>query len=184
MATVVSLTQTKIEELMAGWQGVSLRQDETNAIVSQLWTDTQSTGAIVENFENVTVPELLDQTNAGAVALDDLVTNRLPALEQDLVDAHVSLDNLNTVTLPDLQAQLESTIINAVERPNVYVQPEAPENPDENERYLVVGDVWHDSDDDNRVRIWNGVEWSTFGIDIPDLSITVQKFKTSTHMIY
>lgn len=184
MATVVSLTQTKIEQLLDGWRGVSLSQDEINSLVAQLWSDVQTNGAVVQEFENVIVPELLQQTNAGAMALDNLLTNQLPTLEVELNDAKLSLEHLNTSVLPELREQLDSTITNVIERPNVYVQPEAPEDPDENERYLVVGDVWHDSDDNNRVRIWNGVEWSTFGIDIPDLSITVQKFKTSTHMIY
>lgn len=184
MATVVSLTQTKIEELMGGWMGVSLSQDEINAVVAQIVTDLQTNGAMVQNFENVVVPELLAQTEAGVFALDNLVTNQLPALELQLEANALELENINTVVLPDIREQLMSTIINAVDRPSVYVQPEAPQNPDENERYLVVGDVWHDSNDDNRARIWNGVEWSTYQIDIPDLSLTVKKFKTSTHMIY
>ena len=130
MATVVSLTQTKIEELMSGWQGVSLSQDAINAVVSQLWTDVQSNGAVVSNFENVVVPDLLEQTNAGAIALDNLVTNQLPTLEADITANSAAIENLDTVELPLLQDRVHTNelwIIDLNEEilPELYTQLDA-----------------------------------------------------------
>lgn len=184
MATVVSLTETKIQELLAGWEGVALSQDQINSLITQLGVDVGSQGASLEHFNEVVRPQLEQELGEGAIAVNDLLSTQIPQLQVDLQNAQDNLEVLNDHTIPALQEELTTTAINVVEAPKVYVQTEAPEDPDENERYLVVGDVWYDSDDNNLQRIWNGVEWTSFGVDIPDFSLTVKKFISSNHMIY
>lgn len=184
MATVVSLTEEKIRELLAGWEDVALSQDDINAIVLQLQTNQATQQAEMDELNNTTLPQLRLELADNQTKMGELNDVTLPQLQLDLEQANAQIENLNTVDIPALRQDVDSTIQNAIDRPKVYVQSEPPTNPDEEERYLVVGDVWHDSDDNNRQRIWNGVEWSTFNVDIPDFSITVRKFLSSSHLIY
>lgn len=108
MATVTSLTQTKIEELMAGWQGVELSQDEINMLISQLWTDVQGFDVSLQNFEDNVVPPLLAAQAANDIAINNLITNDIPNLEQELANNDLELQNLNTVTLPNLEARVNT----------------------------------------------------------------------------
>lgn len=184
MATVVSLTKTQIEELLSGWEEIGLSQDQINGLVIQLQTRVISQEAYLENFLEVVKPEMEAQAAAAAIELSDLKDVTLPALQADMDQANIDVETMMTVTIPSLQNDVISTVTNVNERPSIYVQPDEPTDPDDDERDLVVGDTWFDSDDDNTQRIWNGVEWSTFKIDVADFTLTAQKFKTSTHMLY
>lgn len=185
MASVVSLTDEAIQELMAGWQSVGLSQDQINALVVQLKTSVESQGAALTEFQEIDRPQLEADLAANSIRVAELNDNLIPNFELALQQTALELQNLSEIDVAALRRDLDSEIINGVDRPKVFVQPEAPENPDEeSERYLVVGDVWFDDDDNNKQRVWNGAEWTTFAVDIPDLSLTVQKFKTNTHMIY
>lgn len=95
MGSVISLTDTKIQELMAGWAGVALSQEQINALVSQLMTNQQTYSAVLENFKEVLVPQLRADLSANDIKVAELNDTTLPNLE-------VSLENLNDVILPDL----------------------------------------------------------------------------------
>lgn len=184
MASVTSFTATKIQDLLAGWEGIGLNQDEINALVIQLSTAVDEHGESLGYFNTVVRPQLEANLAANAVAVSDLNDNRLPALQADLDAAALSVQNLHEVDVPSLRTDLDNTIANVIERPKVYVQDEAPTNPDDDERDLVVGDTWFDSNDNNRQKIWNGVEWSTFNIDVADFSLTARSFFSTRHQIY
>lgn len=184
MATVTSLTQAKIEELMEGWQAVGITQEVINALVLQLQTNMEANSAAIQEFNDVTLPKLQEDLAEGANRVSELNDTTLPNLEADLTQARAELDTLSTVTLPSIQEDIFNTVQNVEDRPKVYVQDEAPENPDEDDRYLVVGDVWHDSNDNNRQRIWNGVEWSTFNVDVADFTLTARSFLSTRHQLY
>jgi hypothetical protein len=108
MATVTSLTEDKIQELVSGWEGVSLSQDELNALVSQLWVDNESHDAALTEFKNVTVPELADDVAAGSTKVSDLNDVTIPDLEAQLSAHDLNLTNLNTVELPLLGDRVHS----------------------------------------------------------------------------
>lgn len=184
MATVTSLTQARIEELMSGWELVGFSQDEINALIVQLSQSVETQKAVLIEFEEVVVPLIKDELATGAIAVGDVKDNLLPQLQSDLAQAREQVSNLEQVVVPSLQQDVENATQNLIDAPKVYIQPEAPTNPDDEGRYLVVGDTWHDEDDNNMVRLWNGVEWTTFKLDIPDLSLTVKKFRVSSHQIY
>lgn len=183
MAVVTSLTDSKIQELMAGWQIVGLSQEEINSLVIQIRAAMESHDAQITELRETTLPALQEDLAAGSIKVSEL-NEKIPDLENTLAEAQLQLDDIQNIIVPSMQESIDNTTQNIIDRPKTYVQPEAPENPDEEDRYLVVGDGWFDSDDNNRQRIWNGVEWSTFGIDIPDFSVTVRKFMSSTHLIY
>lgn len=184
MATVVSMTEDKIRELLAGWEGVSLSQDEINSLVDQLKNNQDSTMANFDFFNNIVVPMLQADNAANSTAISDVTAVQLPNLEAALEDHQARMDNIQGVDIPAIQEMLDNEVTNSIDRPKVYNQAEPPTNPDDDDRFLVVGDTWFDSDDGNKLRLWDGVMWTTFEIDIPDLSLTVKKFNTSTHMIY
>ena len=184
MASVTSLTATRIQELLSDWQQIGLSQAEINALVIQLTTSVDSMDASLTNFNENVRPTMEMELAANAMAVSDLNDNVLPVLQQDLDTASTTINDLVGVVVPSLQESVANTTLNVNERPNVYVQEEAPENPDDNDRELVVGDSWFDSNDNNRQRIWNGVEWSTFNVDVADFSLTVKSFLTGTHQIY
>lgn len=184
MATVTSLTEAKIQDLMAGWQQVGYDQDEINALVLQLRTLVEENTVITEELNNSVLPELRQSLSENENRLSELNDNVIPDFVNNLDQVQLDVDNVRLVDLPSLRQDVDNTTQNLLDRPKVYVQPEAPTNPDEEERYLVVGDVWHDSDNDNKQTVWNGVEWSTFGVEISDFSLTVKKFLSSSHMIY
>jgi hypothetical protein len=184
MATVISLTENKIKELLSGWEGVALSQDQINSLIAQLWVSQTTVEATMEEFNNITLPDLRDEVQQSVILVSDLNDNTIPNLQQDLAQAQDAITNMATVDIPALQQGLVSEITNNIEKPKVYVQTEPPENPDVDDRFLVVGDTWFDSDDNNRHRIWNGVEWTTYNVDVSDFSLTVRKFMTTTHQIY
>lgn len=184
MATVTSLTASRIQELLAGWESVGLSQDEINSLVIQLKNSVLSMDASLTEFNEVIRPRMEADFEAGSIAVSNLNDNLLPALQSQVDEATLDVMNLVTVDVPSLRADMDATQANVAERPNVYVQDEPPENPDENGRELVVGDSWFDSNDNHRQRIWNGVEWSTFNVDVADFSLTVKSFKTTRHQIY
>lgn len=184
MATVTSLTETRIQELLAGWEGIGLSQDEINALVLQLQAGLASQTAVMDDWTNNLLPQFQAAIDANDIAISDLNDNVLPGLQQSLDQAELDLQNLNDVTMPFVLDNLSNIGTNVNERPKVYVQDDAPTNPDVDDRVLVVGDTWFDSNDNNKQKIWNGVEWSTFGIDIPNFSITVQHLLSANHHIY
>lgn len=156
MAQVTSLTAARILELAAGWDGVSGEQSELRALIADL---------------NVS----LETNQAG---LEELNSISLPNLRSDLADNAIALSDLNDTVIPDLNSSVEVAKI----LPRTFFSDVAPT--DTAERALQVSDVWYDTAHGHKQYMWNGVEWATFQVDIPDLSLTVQKFKTSTHMIY
>lgn len=185
MATVTSLTETKIRELLAGWESVDLSQDEINALVKQLRTSQDTVTAEMSELKNSTIPQFQNDLAANSAAVSDLNDNVLPSVQANLDQNNLQLQNLTTVDIPELQSGLNNEIANTAARPKVFVQPDEPPAYDDlEERDLVVGDVWYDSDDNNMHRIWNGVEWTTFKVDIPDFSLTVRKFLSTSHLIY
>lgn len=184
MATVVSLTESKIRELLSEWDDITLTQEEINSLIIQIAQEQDSVTVRMDELNNEVLPQLQQDLAQGSILVSELNDTKLPQLQQSLEQARLELQGINEVDIPALQAGLDAQIVNYRERPKVYVQPEPPTNPDQEERNLVVGDSWFDSDDNNRQRVWNGVEWSTFGIDIPDFSVTVRKFMSTTHLIY
>jgi hypothetical protein len=184
MAVATSFTATRIQELLAGWEHIGLSQDEINALVLQLKTGVDAMDSSLSNFNENIRPIMEMELAANSAAVSDLNDNVLPNLQQDLTAASETIDDLVSVVVPSLQESVANSTLNINERPYVYVQDEAPENPDENDRELVVGDSWFDSNDNNRQRIWNGVEWSTFNVDVADFSLTVKSFLSGKHQIY
>lgn len=184
MATVVSLTEDKIRELLSGYEGVALKQSDIDALVQQIKIDLASNQASVDELNNVTIPQLRIELADNDSKLADLNTNTLPQLQIELDQANADINDLNTVDLPSLRADLDSTSQNVLDMPKAYYTATAPLNPDDDLRDLVVGDTWFDPNDNNKQYTWNGTEWSTLSVDVADFSLTAQKFKTSTHMIY
>lgn len=184
MGTVVSLTEAKIQELVAGWEGVSLTQEQINALVSQLVVSQAVLDATMEEFVTVVKPQLEADLAAGAIAVSELNDVVLPELINDLASNSLSLENLNTVTLPALQEELQNEIDVNAERPKIYVQPEPPDNPDENDRVLQPADRWYDDDNDLADHIWNGTEWVLYEFEIPDLSEAIEAYISPEHALY
>lgn len=184
MASVTSLTYDKIQELVSGWEGVTLGQNELNGLVQQLWDNNSTQDAKLSEFQDVILPALQADLAAGSIRVSDLNDNHLPGLEAKLDQHDLSLTNLNEVDIPALQLGIENNTQNLIDSPKVYTQPDEPTNPDVDERFLVLGDVWYDSDDNNMQRIWDGVEWTTFKVDVADFSLTVKKLLSTKHMIY
>lgn len=183
MAKVTSFTEDKIRELLAGWEGLSLSQDEINALVIRLRDSQESANAALEELNQITLPQLREDLADSSVRVSEL-NDQIPDLQTRLDESQSRIDDLASIDIPALQQGLDNQIINLIDRPKVYVQPEAPTNPDEEERFLVVGDTWFDSDNDNKQTVWNGAEWSTFGVEISDFSLTVKKFLSTKHQIY
>lgn len=184
MAAVTSYTADRIQELMSSLPALGGAQEALSVVMNELRTILESNDVSMIELREEILPQLQASLDANDVLVADLNNTTLPDLRTALDQAAAELENLQSVTIPNIALDLSNNIENVEARPNVYVQPEAPTNPDEDDRDLVVGDSWFDSDDNNFQRVWNGVEWSSFKVDIPDLSLTVHKFKTSTHMIY
>ena len=182
MATVTSYTKERIAELMAGWEGVSVSQEAIHQAILTIKAELEAQNVDLTEFKQVILPQLEAELAAGSVAVSELNDTTLPNLEQELNDHNAQLEELNTVTLPNLSADLYSGIENSLIRPQVFFADEPPT--DTEDRALQVSDVWYDTSQGHKQYMWNGVEWSPFTVDIPDLSLTVRKFNTSTHMIY
>lgn len=184
MGTVTSLTEARIQELMSGWESIGISQDEINVLVVEL-RDTLAVKLVdLDEFNTVTLPRLEADLEAGSNRVSELNDVTIPNLQADLDQAAVDLQFLTDVRIPTLEADLNSTIINVDERPKVYVQAEPPTNPDDDGRYLVSGDTWYDTDDQNAHQIWDGAGWTTFKVDVGDFTLTVRKLISNRHEIY
>ena len=184
MASVTSLTATRILELMAQWDGTVLGLEEINAVVADLNTKVETSSFNLTQFHEETLPALQEALASSNTAVSDLNETKIPDLESALDSNQSALDELNSVTLPSLQADLAAGIENSLIRPQTYFADDPPAEDPIEEFYLNVDDVWYDTNDGNKQHRWDGTQWVTFAIDIPDLSLTVKKFKTSTHLIY
>lgn len=184
MGTVISLSENKIMEILSGYAGVNMNQEQINALVQEMYIAQQTINARMDFLDGTTLPDLIEDVAQGNIRIDELVATVIPDLDAAQEQNSAQLNDLLTVLIPTLQQDLQNTATNVNESPMAYHQAEAPLNPDDDLRDLVVGDRWFDTDDNNRQYTWNGVEWTTLSTDIPDLSITVAKFNTSTHMIY
>jgi hypothetical protein len=188
MATVISLSENKIKELLAGYEGVSMNQEQINALVQEMYIAQQTINARMDFLDGTTMPQLIQDVASGAIRIDELTATVIPSLDAAQAQNAADLENLTTVTLPTLEQDLASTAATVRESPQTYHQAEAPLNPDDELRDLVVGDTWYDSDDNNKRYTWNGVEWTQLegsgSTTIPDFSLTVRKFLSSTHQIY
>lgn len=183
MASVVTLSEDKIQELMAGWQAVSLRQDALNAEITELKAQVETYEAMLTEFTNLTLPEVQAIVAANSIETEDLRDNAIPNLETGVDQNSLGLENLNTVDIPALQADVNAlgSAVAVVGVPYRQTEPPLDDDPD---FPILIGTRWYDTDDGNKEYSWNGTEWVEAGISIPDLSLTAKKFKTSTHMIY
>lgn len=184
MATVTSMTATKIQSLLSEWESIGLSQDDINSRVIQLRDAVLGQIASVDEFSTIIRPQLEAALAGNSNALSNLNDNVLPGLTQDLDAASLAILNLMEVIVPSIQDDLINTIVNVSERPKVYVQDEAPTNPDIDDRSLVVGDTWYDSNDGNKQKIWDGVAWSTFTVDVPNLTQTILQYISPTHALF
>ena len=185
MATVVSLTEAKIRELLLGWEGVALSQDQINDFVAALAASQDSVLDELTAIRVSELPSILVDVQAATLSIEELNNNIIPSLNVSLDQAQLDIQNVLTVEVPALQAELQNEVENGIARTKVFMQPEPPEPYDDlDERELVPGDVWYDTDDNNKQHIWTGVEWSTFAVEVGDFTLTVKKFLTNTHQIY
>lgn len=184
MATVNSYTAAKILELASQWEGVSLSQEEINALLAQLQTDLDSLNVLIDTLNNATLPQLQEDLANNDVALANLNDNVLPGLNNDLAVMEGDITDLQTVTLPAIQQSLNNEIEGNAARPIVYTQPDEPTNPDINDRDLIVGDVWFDNDDAMTQRLWNGTEWSLMDVDVSQIVDVVEQYISPLHQLY
>lgn len=183
MATAVSLTEEKIQELMAGWQAVADRQDELNAQIAELKGQVQTYQTMLTEFTNMTLPEIEALVAANDLEVSDLKDNTVTNLETQVDQHQLSLDNVQNVDIPALQENvgLIGSNLNTIGVP--YRQPDEPLD-DDPDNPILVGTKWYDSDDGDKERFWDGTQWVESGGTVADFSLTAEKFKTSTHMIY
>ena len=181
MATVTSMTADKILELISGLEGIPDEQNALRSLISLLSAAVEANAGNLDEFNNMTLPELLEALGDHGVQIGDILENQIPNLAAAQEDIENAMSDLNTVILPSIQADVSSI---GTDQPKVFNQPEPPTNDDLDYRDLQLGDTWFDTDDGNKQYMWDGVEWSAFSVDIPDLSLTVRKFNTTTHMIY
>lgn len=183
MATVTSLTEEKIQELMAGWELVGLSQEEINALVIQMRSDQQSADARLTEFNDIILPQLREDLAAGSIRVSELNDTTIPDLQASLAEAQATVNDLAGVDIPALRDDVNSAGQNIKDRPQVFVQADEPPAYDDLEdRYLVVGDTWYDSE--NVQRIWDGVQWTSLSVDIPDLSATIDQYLSPEHALY
>ena len=184
MAEVTSYTATKILELLQGLAAVESGQQTLQAVIQDLTETLDAAEAERIRLQQEVLPVLQADLINNQLLLDELNETTLVNLRQELENSEATIEDLRTVTIAALQQELASAVQTLAERPIVYNQPDEPTNPDINDRYLIVGDTWFDTDDGNKQDMWNGSTWSTYAVDIPDLSLTVRKFKLGTHLIY
>ncbi len=183
MATVNGLTAERMMELVSEWTQIKARQDALAAQIADLQADYTGQSDIIDEFTGMTLPELMALLEAQQSTVVDL-TDQQAALDQTLAENKLIIDGIQQVDVQSLQDQIYSQQQQFDEIPTEFNQPEAPVDGDDPDRALVIGDRWFDTDDGNKEYRWTGTEWVESGLSIPDLSITVQKFKTSSHMIY
>lgn len=184
MATVQGLTAAKMQELAAGWTDVDSNQSETDVVVNGLKINHETFNALFTVFINATLPQLLEALAGSEIRLDDLNDNVIPDLQGWLNALELAITNLQTVTLPELEQELNNEVEGNAARPKVYTQPDEPENPDIDDRDLIVGDVWFDSDDDMKQRLWNGTEWSLMSVDTEMLAEIVRNSISPDHSYF
>lgn len=183
MASVVTLSEDKIQELMAGWQAVADRQDALNAEITELKAQVETYEAMMLEFTNLTLPQIQAIVAANSIETEDMKDNAIPNLELGVDENAADLVDLNTVTLPAIQNDL-SLLGSSVAAVGVPYRQDEPPLDDDPDNPILIGTRWYDTNDDEKEYSWNGTEWVESGISIPDLSLTAKKFKTSTHMIY
>ena len=125
MATATSLTAETIEELMAGWEGVSVVQESQAALLSTFEAILATNTENLQNFEDVTLPAVQAELAASAISIANLTDNLVPQLQVDIAANTEDLENLNDVIIPDLQAGLNSNFLwieelNTVTLPALY----------------------------------------------------------------
>jgi hypothetical protein len=182
MAEVTSLTAQAILDLTSQWSGIPEEQQDLRGLIALLNAYVESNEAQITEFADI-LPQFLAALASNQNAISDLNDVVLVNLQTALDNNAAALQNLNEVTLPALQLELDNNVENVETRPNIYVQPEAPEDPDENDRDLVVGDTWQDSDDGYKQYTWNGVEWTTLSVDIPDIAATIEQYLSPQHTV-
>lgn len=184
MATVQGLTATRMQELAAGWTDVDANQTDTDVVVNGLKISQETFNALFTTFLNATLPQLLEALAGNEIRLDDLNDNVIPDFQNWLDALELAIENLQTVTLPELEQELNNEVEGNAARPKVYTQPDEPENPDIDDRDLIVGDVWFDSDDDMKMRLWNGTEWSLMDVDTEMLAEIVRNNVSPNHTFF
>ncbi len=108
MATATSLTQERITELMAGWEGVSVDQEAQAALIAALQVALAGHESNLEEWNNITLPQLEADLAAGSIAVSEVVDDLLPALQVELDGHDENLVQLNTIDIPNLHAQINS----------------------------------------------------------------------------
>lgn len=187
MATVTSLTAEQIAEIASGWEAVMAEQQQLKAQVSDLESRLLISQQILHELRQMDIPELQQLLDNAAITVGNLNDNVVPILQQGISSNATTLDDLRFAQLPGLEENMDGLI----ERPMHFFSdeppPEAPEDIELGGRVLQVDDIWHktvEGVDTLETYRWTGTEWQRFDIEIRDLSITVQKFKTSTHQLY
>lgn len=182
MASVTTLSEEKIQELMAGWQAVADRQDALNVEITELKTQVESYQGLLIEFTNLTLPEIQALVAANSIETEDLKDNAIPNLEIDIQQQGQTLEDITGVTMPAMQNYLDLIGSDQLEIGVPYRQAEPPLD-DDPDNPILPGTRWYDEDDNNKEHFWNGTEWVD-AMTVPDLSLTVRKFKTSTHLLY
>ena len=180
MASITGLTAERMAELLAGWEGVQSGYQDLYNQIDGVQIGLGEHDAALTDLRDNQMPALQATLNENDLALADLNDNVLPNLAQTVADNQEMIDDLNNLTLPAMQEAVDNAVTNANELPQVLTGTDAPEMA--NNRELEVGDTW--IDDAGVRRMWDGVTWADYTMDIPDLSLTVKKFKTGTHLIY
>lgn len=184
MATVSGLTAEKALSLLQGVSAVEQKQSEADAEIAQLRAEVEAAREVLAEFAGLTVPQLEATLAANATAVSELTDTTLVDLDATLSAHQEALDNMN-VEVGANSVDIESQYVNIQALPHTFTQPTAPIDGEDEWRPLMIGDRWNDtSTPENQEHRWDGTEWVVANFEIEDLSITVQKFKTSTHMIY
>ena len=185
MATVISLTEEKIQELLSGWEALGLTQEQINALVIQLRDSQQQNNSALTELVAITLPKLQNDLTESSNRVSELSGTVVADLIRDVERNAAEVQDFKEITIPGLREDVQAANQNVADRPKVFVQDTEPEEYDDLEdRYLVAGDVWYNSAKTNEQKIWDGTKWTSFAIDIADFSLTVRKFQTNTHMIY
>lgn len=111
MATATSLTAETIEELMAGWEGVSVVQESQAALLSTFEAILASQQSSMTEWNDVTLPAIEADLAASAISIANLTDNLIPDLQVQIAGNTEDLQQLNDVVIPDLQAGLDSNFV-------------------------------------------------------------------------
>lgn len=181
---VTTYSVDAITELFAAYGDAVGGQNAINQMVQDLQVSMGQGMDRITNFEQFLLPEFQEQMEANNIALAEMRDNLAENLRQSLDQNTAAIKLLTDSIIPELKDDLEDTAEQVRDSPKSYYSSTAPTNPDETGRPLVVGDSWYDEDDSNKAYTWNGVEWTTFTVDVGDISVSVGNLKTATHMIY